>query len=673
MKALFAFSTLLVLPLFVFAQVERPEWGEVSEADRTMTTYAADSEAEAVVLDEWMDVNMFLTASNGYTVRKIHRRVKILKESAVERGDISISYYNHKNYKGINKLRAQTIQPDGTVLEVDMKNNSFDSKEGEYYAKRSFGFPDVKVGSILEYSYLVKTPSLNPRFDWSFQDDIPTRRSVVYVEALERTDYVGILACARLETLPKQDKSLVYQLRHDPTLVGKSNFITIDDHGVFIVAEALPALRDVAYVSTVDNYDASVRFQLRGYTDQTGKFTNLVDPWPVVIEEYRKDYNIGSFLKRGNRSFYRELGPKLDAGLSKREQIDALYQFVNTQFNWNKEYHVIPELSLKKFVDTREGNSADMAYFLTGLLTAYGFDACAVLVRMRDEGRVITEFPRTSQFQSLVVMATVDEKPLLMEALGMAIPAGLLRSNVLNYEGLTVEDQTRWVGLAPGKSNETTYLKAQFEDGEMVIDASCSFDKYAAFQRRNYLLAGKTHTEEEYIEKYYQEDLPDAEIEDFEMTNAKTINAKLKEKCRIYTSKGIEESGDRIYVTPVLMGALEKNPLDQKERHLPIEFPYPAKDRYIFSLSIPEGYVVETLPESVSVRAADYGFTFTYRAAQKNNNITVNMETHTTGLLLPAEAYEALQQVFDMMVEKHGEMIVLRRAPEGQAVPTGGE
>ena len=672
MKTLVAFSTLLVLPFLLMAQLDRPEWGEVSEADRRMTEYEPDPAAEAVVLDEWMDVNMFLTNASGYTVRKIHRRVKILKESALERGDISIGYYNYKNYKGINKLRAHTIQPDGTTLEVDMKNNSFDSKEGEYTAKRSFGFPDVKVGSILEYSYLVKTPSLNPRFDWSFQDDIPTRRSVVYVEALERTDYVGILACARLENLPGKDDASAYRLRHDPTLVGQSNFITIDEDGAYIVAEDLPALRDVAFVSTVDNYDASIRFQLRGYTDQTGKFTNFVDPWPVVIEEYRKDYDIVNFLKKANRDVYQEITPTLDAELSEREKVEALYQFVNTAFNWNDEYDVYPRKSLKKFVTEREGNSAAMAYFLTGLLVANGIDARPVLVRMRDEGRVITEFPRTSQFQSLIVMAMVDEKPLLMEALNRSLPAGLLRRQVLNYEGLTVEEACRWIGLAPGKSNETMFLKAKFEDGELEIKSTCSFDKYAAYNRRGYL-ASKKQSEEEYLDKYYYADLPDAEIEDFELTNEKDINAKLKEKCVIHTDKGVEESGDRIYVTPVIIGALEENPLDQEERHLPIEFAYPAKDRYIFSLDIPEGYVVETLPESVSVRAADYGFTFTYRAAEKNGNITINIETHRTGLLLPAEAYEALQQVFDMMVEKHGEMIVLRRAPAGQAVPTSGE
>ena len=663
MKSSSALVVLLLLAHSLFAQVAELKWGDLPEEDLTMTSYPDDPEANAVVLDEVMELEIEFTGSNDFSAQRIHRRIKILTEAGIEdQADVEIPYYSRQRYRGISQLRAQVIQPDGTIIPVDTKA-AYDDRKNAYYSVRAFGFPDVKVGSILEYSYVAKIPSLFFPPSWSFQDAIPTRRSVLFVKSPRYLEYIGILMCSDTDNMEDQKKSRVFQVKHNPNLVGEPKFRTIPEEGVYFVGESMPAIEDVAYLSTTRNYSARIEFQLRSYNPPGSPRRDFIKNWQEHVDEYLSDDDVKSSMVEGKPAakMFADLGPMLRSDVPERERIENIYNWVNTKIDWNKEYEIYPGTNLKNLLKTRQGNSADINLLLVSLLRAAGVDAKPVLVRMRDDGRVITAIPRLQQFDSVIACAFVEDKPVFMNALGSAVPAGLLGTRYLNYEGLIIDPEASWIGLQPRKDTETVYIKARYEDGEIHADWSCSFDNYTAFERRNFLLTGNDPSDEEYLDEFYREALPDAEIEDFEITNRKALGKKFKEKCTVVTTKGVSEAGDMLYISPVLMGNLEENPLREETRNLPIEFPYPAKERYIFSFTIPEGYAVESLPETVSVRAADYGCKFVYRVAEKDGIITVNAETEITGLLMPAEAYEAIKQVFDMIVEKHGEMIVLRR------------
>lgn len=108
------------MSLFDSARFKKISWGKIPQEDLSMTVYPLDSAAEAVVLDDIGE--MFLYFGNGvrYTLSS-HKRIKVLKEGGIERGNIFINYYFENNSENVKGLKAQVIAPDGTVTKVKDK------------------------------------------------------------------------------------------------------------------------------------------------------------------------------------------------------------------------------------------------------------------------------------------------------------------------------------------------------------------------------------------------------------------------------------------------------------------------------------------------------------------------------------------------------------------------
>ena len=66
-------------------------------------------------------------------------------------------------------------------------------------------------------------------------------------------------------------------------------------------------------------------------------------------------------------------------------------------------------------------------------------------------------------------------------------------------------------------------------------------------------------------------------------------------------TKDIEIINDKIYVSPMLFLAAKENPFKQEVREYPVDFGYPKQEKYNINIDIPEGYVVESMPESINI------------------------------------------------------------------------
>ncbi len=72
---------------------------------------APDTTAEAVVLGNFGDLEIDFSRGDIRYNYEQHRRVKILKRSGFEKGDVTISFY--KKGEKVSNLQAQVFTPDG--------------------------------------------------------------------------------------------------------------------------------------------------------------------------------------------------------------------------------------------------------------------------------------------------------------------------------------------------------------------------------------------------------------------------------------------------------------------------------------------------------------------------------------------------------------------------------
>ena len=86
-------------------------------------------------------------------------RIKILTEEGRKYADIEIPFLKG-NGNDITSIKARTVRPDGSIVNYDGKvyDKSIVKAKGVKYEAKTFTIPDVQVGSIIEYSYVVNLP-----------------------------------------------------------------------------------------------------------------------------------------------------------------------------------------------------------------------------------------------------------------------------------------------------------------------------------------------------------------------------------------------------------------------------------------------------------------------------------------------------------------------------------
>lgn len=121
----------------------------------------------------------------------IHRRIKILKESGKDVGNVSITFYAGEGIQNVNKLNAQTINIENGIEKITKlsKDDFFEVDLDDNYKEVRFTFKDVKVGSIIEYSYLKTDKSITFLDSWVFHNPMPTMKSTYTIEVPSFLNY----------------------------------------------------------------------------------------------------------------------------------------------------------------------------------------------------------------------------------------------------------------------------------------------------------------------------------------------------------------------------------------------------------------------------------------------------------------------------------------------------
>jgi hypothetical protein len=114
-------------------------------------------------------------------------------------------------------------------------------------------------------------------------------------------------------------------------------------------------------------------------------------------------------------------------------------------------------------------------------------------------------------------------------------------------------------------------------------------------------------------------------------------------------------------VSPLLFFTQTENPLKQEKREYPMDFVYPRQDKYMITLTIPDGYVVESVPTSVALSVEDNLMSFKYTIQAKNNQLQLNAIMDINEASISNEYYLSLKDFFQKMIEKQTEKVILTK------------
>jgi hypothetical protein len=617
-----------------------------------MKVYSKDSTAEAVVLYDFGETSFeFVQSGSGsrsqnYSLRIVtiyheHKRIKILKKSAFSRATIQIPYDNAS-------IKAFTYNIENGEISKEKlpKESVFKEKTVNDFSTTKITFPNVKEGSIIEYSYDVEVQGirLSP---WVFQESIPKVWSEYRLKTPEYFTYRTLMAGYLSMTINKRQEV-------------NQNFGTMNvrcDYFRYAIQD-VPAFKNEPFITTSRDYTARIDFELAGIL------------WPdVVTKDYSLDYkslnnnllnenSFGEALKK--TGFLSDIVKGIKTKTKEpSELIQTAVDSVRTNIKWNENNGYSCE-NLKKAFDKQMGDAGDINLVLVALLKELGLDVYPVILSTRQNGRIDENFALRQRFNYVVAMVNIDGKEMFLDATDKYLPVGMLPERCLNKKGWLVHETAgRMVSLDP-RFKDVNFTKTDFtitENNELKGVVSHSFSGYAAHKART---AFHKEGKEKYIESI-KNDKPAWTILKTELENVGDNNSIFVQKNEISTSDFITEAGNMLYLKPMLSEGRTENPFKTPTRVFPIDFGKVLEEQYIGTFEVPKGYSVLELPKNEVVSLPDNGGKFTYMVMQSEGKINVSSRIIFKKAFYHADEYESLKEFFNKIVLKANEQIVLKK------------
>ena len=149
---------------------------------------------------------------------------------------------------------------------------------------------------------------------------------------------------------------------------------------------------------------------------------------------------------------------------------------------------------------------------------------------------------------------------------------------------------------------------------------------------------------------------------EYEVQNSTDLSNPIIENYEFTTNNAVEIIGDKMYFSPFLFFATTENPFKQETREYPIDFVFPNQDKFNITIKIPDGYVVETLPQPKAIAMPDDTANFKYIISNTPNQIQILYILNINQAIINSIDYEALKNFYKEIVTKQTEKIVLKKS-----------
>lgn len=670
-----------ILFLFLFicsffsltAQAPKTNLKEIAE-QLQMTEYAADTAAAAVILSDYGEA--FIEEISGELSLKYtrYRRVKILNESAFDLTEVEIPYHRSSGQK-VSGIKGITFYLDGNkAKEIKLSKKEIIKEElSDGWEEMKFTLPQVKEGTVFEYSYQIIYEHFSSIRPWYFQKYYPVAHSEYRTRIPEWFRYLplfkGGMALTNKESSSySRSMTLSSATRPNGSITNRtqasvqSQSMQYSGEETVYIMDKVPAFVEEPFMTTADDHLASLQFQLQSVQYPGQPSRPILGNWENMAKELMDISTFGDRLNDGKiKKLVREL-PLADK--SQDEQIESIYEYVRSTMNWDGEYDLGADDPLHTAFDRKEGSSAEINLLLLTMLREAGIKAYPVIVSTRGHGKVQRIYPLINQFNHVIVLAGMAEREILLDATSDYTAFGMLPRNVLNGQGFLVdENQADWVNLAPRHKEEITIMAnlKLTPEGEYSGKFSKSYKGYNGASARSRMTRVEKD-EMEYVKTYLMDDWSDAEIEKVEVKHLEERNSPMGVTCEFVASDYVNVVGDFIYVQPMLSVAQSENPFKLKERSYPVDFAAPIHEQYILNLVLPEGYVVDELPKASRIALPNKGGSFTYQTQVMGPIVQLVSDLAITQQVFSIEEYGNIKAFFDYVVAKHAEQIVLKKS-----------
>ena len=664
---------ILLTGIFVFSQETPIKAGKVSMEELQLQRCEIDTNARAMVLCDEGKSYFDYNSNTGWTLHFDRLlRVKIFTNEGYDWADHEIELYKTPSSKEkLGKLKCFTYNlKDGKIVKEKLKSSDVYYEErtkNREYAK--FSMPQVREGSVIEIEYSIISEFFFNLNSWYFQKDIPIAWSEYTIDIPEfliyKMDMRGYIPLYINESgSESRSVMLTEKVSTGDKYVRSSAFETgVYDYVVNIkhwVAKDVPAFIKEEPLTSVENYISKMDFELASYEPRYGQHEHYTKTWEDINELLLSDGDFGMQLNGGG--FIKDMAEEIAAAAATpEERMVIAYNTIKNHMKWTEINSVSTSQSLRGAFNDGKGNSADINLLLVLLLDKLEIDSDPVVLSTRAHGIVSPIQPTLSKFNYVIAAAYIGDAVYLMDATDPMVPFGLLPKRDLNDQGRIIsKKRPGWVNLMIDRPFKDFTMSSFTINDDLVLTGGMQTgcNDYAALAARKKV--NSYTSEDDYIQSI-KDKHPGLQVTEYELINRTDYNEPYKEKFQVTLSDQIVDACDILYFTPMFTAAIDENPFKLEERKYPVEYPYTMDMGYMASITIPEGYTIDEVPQNAMVQLPNKAGSFIYSVTQMGNVLQVMSKIQINKNFFLPDDYEFLKAFYDHIITKHGEQVVLKK------------
>lgn len=634
------------------------KFGKVPKEDLAMTIYDLDTTAAAVVLGDYGNLEFFFSANDVSYRFNRHTRIKILKRSGFDQGDISIPYYSKNKSENVKAIKVEVFAPDGSVTELN-KKEIFDEEVNEYWSRKRFTCPNLQVGSVIDYTYDTESTNIFELPTWYFQSDIPIRWSELRMEIPEWYEYIQIAQGRKIDVNEKEEARQNYFV---PARFGGSGNMAVKTNRTRLVMNEIPALKEESYITTMDDYYARIRFQLSTIAYPNSAIRRVLSTWEKLAQELTESSNFGDQLskKRNHDQVLEAAAGVIPKDGTTLEKVEAAYRFLLSNIEVDNINSIYTAGKLNDCFEKKSARAGEMNLLLIALLRGYEIEAHPVLISTRSHGKPLPLYPLMDQFNHVMALVNTGEQYMVVDATDPLRQLGFPSYNSLNGHGWAmIEGNPQWIEISAPAGSETYLLNFSLSpEGHGIGNFSMSCEGYDAYSERQHLHKSPSG---EYLQSSMANIFPDITLDSIQFENKEELSAPLKVRAKCNIPNVATSAGDFIYLSPSSLSNYSKSPFKQETRLYSVDIAHPFKEQVVVNIDLPEGYVVEELPEPLRASLLDNAGKFSYQLTQRGNSLQLISKIQINTLHFEPEEYAALRNFFNLIEEKSSEQVVLKK------------
>lgn len=644
-------TLLLVLPAGPRLLVaSTPDWLRAA-AQTAPGKYPEDTKA-VVLLDE-----QITTITQSGEARTLYRRAyRILRPEGRKYRTVSIGFDRDTR---LNHLKGWSIPRDGNDYEVtdkySVETSLFSESLYDDTREKLLDIPGSEPGSVIGYEYEQRRRPSIMQDVWQFQHDLPVRRARFELQLPSGWEYASFWVNHAAEKGQAAGQNgWMWEL---------SDLPAVESEPTMPAWSALAGRLEVTY-----------------YPRHTEAVVSSLGSWPAIGSWYGR---LAADRRLATPEIRQKVAELTASAPTPLDKIRALSAFVQSNIRY-----VAIEIGIGGYqphpasdvLANHYGDCKDKATLLAAMLGVAGIKSYYVLIDTT-RGVVVPEAPSALSFDHVILaiqlpddappsgLWAVQDQPKLGKLLFFDptepyVPFGYLPDELQANHGLLVTDQGGdlvKLPLIPPAANRLLRTAELSLTPKGTLYGTVKEVRWGApaTELRAQLLRASVSNRQKILESFLAQSLGGSFLQEATVGNLDKPGDSLILQYAFTATDYAKVSGDLFLVRPRVLGTKQEDVLDAKERKYPVEFPTLTSQGDVFDITLPEGYLVDELPDPVEIRSAVT--TYRSQAAINGHILHYTRLYQINDTRVPTESLKELKQFYQQVAADERSVAVFKK------------